>query len=95
MVNNKKENEEENTSNDYSANHKKKGTFKKFKGPKKNMDLSKVECYNCHKMGHYQSHCPKKPRNKKRNRDQVNVVDEAPSKKNKTEEESKVKDLYY
>lgn len=40
-------------------------------------------------------HCPENPRNKKRNRDQANVVDEAPSKKNKIEEKSEVKDLYY
>ena len=46
-------------------------------------------------MGHYKSHCPRNPRNKKRNRNQANVTDEGPSKKNKTEEDSEVKDLYY
>jgi len=86
---------EENTSNAYSSHHKKKGNFKKFKGPKKTMDLCKVECYNCHKMGHYQSHYPENPRNKKRNMDQANFVDEGPLKKNKTGEESEVEDLYY
>lgn len=59
------------------------------------MDLSKVECYNFHKMGHYKSNCPRNPRSKKRDRDQANVTHEAPSKKNKTEEESEVKELYY
>lgn len=59
------------------------------------MDLSKVECYNCHKMGNYKSHCPENPRNKKRDGDQANVTDEAPSKKNETEEELEVKDLYH
>jgi len=43
LVNNKKE-EEENNSNAYSAHHNKKGTFKKFKGPKKKVYLSKIEC---------------------------------------------------
>lgn len=61
MVNNKKENEEENTLNAYSAHHKKKGTFKKFKEPKKKRNLFKAECYNFHKMGHYQSNFPKNP----------------------------------
>ena len=46
-------------------------------------------------MGHYKSHFPENPRNKKRDGDQANVIDEAPSNKNKTEEELKVKDLYY
>jgi hypothetical protein len=23
-------------------------------------DLSKIECFNCHKHGHYTSHCPDK-----------------------------------
>lgn len=58
------------------------------------MDLSKIECYNYHMMGHYKSHCPKNPKNKKREREHVNVADEDPPKKNKIEE-SEVKDLYY
>lgn len=62
LVNNK-EDEEEYISNAYSAHHKKKGTFKKFKGPKKKVDLSKIECYNCHKMGHYKNQCPENLRN--------------------------------
>ena len=45
-------------------------------------------------MGHYRSNCPENTRNKDRDKDQVNIVDEAPPKKNKTKE-SKVKDLYY
>jgi len=40
-----------------------------FKGPRKKVDLSKIECYNCHKMGHYKSHCSENPRNKKRERE--------------------------
>src|SRR5699024_8030539 len=65
LVNNK-ENEEENISNVDFTHHKKKGTFTKFKGPKKKVDLSKIECYHCHKMGHYKNQCPKNPRNKSR-----------------------------
>jgi len=71
---NNKEDEEENISNAYSAHHEKKGTFKKFKGPKKKVDLSKIKCYNCHKMGEYKSHCLESPRNKKREREYVNVI---------------------
>ena len=45
-------------------------------------------------MGHYKSHCPKNPRNKKRDRDQANIDNETPPKKSKTEE-LEVKDLHY
>jgi len=44
-------------------------------------------------MGHYRNDCPDNPRNKKRNKDHANVVDEGPTKKNKMEE-SEVKDLF-
>jgi len=87
LVNNKKEDEEDNISNAYSAHHKK-------KVPKKKIDLSKIECYNCHKMSHYKNQCPENPRNKKRDRKQANITDKAPPKKNKIEE-LEVKDLYY
>ena len=56
--------------------------------------MSKVECYQCHKLSHYRSDCPDTPRNKKRERDQANVVEEGSQKKNKTEE-SEIKDLRY
>lgn len=93
LANYKKEEDEDNSSYAYSANHKK-GGYTKFKGPKKKVDLSKVERYNCHKMGHYNSQCPENPRNKRREREHANVVDEAPPKKNKAEE-SEVKDIDY
>jgi len=80
-----KENEEEKISNDYSAHHKNNRTFKKYKGPISKVDLSNIECYNCHKMGHYRSNCPKNSRNKKKEREHANVVDEGPPKKNKME----------
>ena len=31
---------------------------KKRKGGKKNIDFSKVKCFQCHKMGHFASQCP-------------------------------------
>ena len=89
-----KENEEEKISNAISAHHKNTGTFKKSKGPGKKVDLSKIECYNCHKMGHYRSDCPKNPRNKKRERDHANIVEEEDPKKVKPEE-SDIRDLHY
>ena len=78
-----KENEEENISNAYFNHHKNKGIFKKFKVPRKIIDLSKIGCYNCHKMGHHRSNCPENPRNKRRDKDQANSADEGSSKKNK------------
>ena len=52
-------------SNAYSAHHKNKGNFKKCKGPRRKIDLSKIECYNCLNMGHYKSDCLDNPNNKK------------------------------
>ena len=80
-----KENEEEKVSNAYSAHHKK-GNFKKSSGPRRKVDMSKIECYQCHKMGHYKSDCLDNPKNKKRDKDHANVVEEGSSKKNETKE---------
>lgn len=82
----KKENGEENNSKAYSSHHKKKGTFNKFKGPKNKVDLSEIECSNCHKMGQYKNQCNENPRNRNRDRGQKNITNEAPTKKNKAEE---------
>jgi hypothetical protein len=41
---------------------------KKKNGGKKNIDFSKVKCFQCHKMGHFTSQCPKK---KKKNQPQI------------------------
>jgi len=52
LVSEKMEDEENGTSNAYSPHHKKKGLYRKFKGQNNKVDLSNIECYNCHKMGH-------------------------------------------
>ena len=56
--------------------------------------MSKIEFYQCHKMGHYKSDCPKNPKNKKRNRDQDNIVEEGSLKKNKAKDLD-IRDLHY
>ena len=68
----------EEVSNAYVAHHK--GTFKK-KGPKKKVDMSKIECYHCHKMGHYRSDCLDNPRSRKRGRDHANMAEKTSSPK--------------
>ena len=50
------------------------------KGPRKKFYMSEIECYQCHKKGHYKSDCPENPRNKKRGRDQANFAEEGDSK---------------
>jgi hypothetical protein len=46
-----------------------KGKGKKFHSKSdskgKNMDLSKVKCFHCHKHGHFTTNCPQKKKNKK------------------------------
>jgi hypothetical protein len=37
-----------------------KGKHKKKKDGKKNIEFSKVKCFQCHKMGHFSSQCPEK-----------------------------------
>ena len=64
----------EGVSNAYTAHHKR--NFKKSKGPKRKVDMSKVECYQCHKKGHYRGDCLDNPRNKKREKDQANIAEE-------------------
>ena len=81
----------EEVSNAYIDQHK--GNFKK-KGPRKKVDMSKIECYQCHKMRHYKSDCLNNPRNKKRERDHANVAEEASPKKVKPEESDR-RDLHY
>ena len=39
---------------------KRKGKAKKNKGGKKNLDMSKVKCFICHKQAHFASQCPDK-----------------------------------
>ena len=80
----------EEVSNAYVAHHK----GKRSKGPWKKVDMSKIECYQCHKKGHYKSDYPKNPRNKKRRRDQANFAEEGDLKKVKPKE-SNIRDLHY
>ena len=80
----------EEVSNAYVVHHK----GKRLKGPRKKVDMSKIECYQFHKKGHYKSDCLKNPRTKKRGRDQANFVEEGDSKKFKLEE-SDFRDLHY
>ena len=47
---------------------KSKGEAKKNKGGKKNLDISKVKCFICHKQGHFASECPNR---KKKNNTQM------------------------
>jgi hypothetical protein len=44
------------------------GKAKKKGGKNKDIDISKVKCFQCHKMGHFSSHCPEK---KKKNQPQM------------------------
>ena len=82
----------EEVSKSYVAHHK--GNFKK-KGPRKKVDMSKIECYRCHKMGHYRSECPNNPRNRKRERYHANMVEEESSPKRAKPEENDIRDLHY
>jgi hypothetical protein len=45
-----------------------KGKQKKTKGGKKNIEFSKIKCFQCHKMGHFASQCLEK---KKKNQLQM------------------------
>jgi len=76
-------------SNAYVVHHK----GKRSKGPRKKVNMSKIECYQCHKKDHYKSDCPENPKNKKRGRDQANLV-VGDSKKVKPEEPD-IRDLHY
>ena len=48
---------------------KSKGKAKRKKDGKKNLDVSKVKCFICHKQGHFASQCPN--REKKSNAEMV------------------------
>jgi len=56
--------------------------------------MSKLECYQFHKKGHYRSDCPDNPRNKKREIDHATITEEEDPKKDKPEE-SGIRDLHY
>ena len=56
--------------------------------------MSKIECYQCHKKGHYKSDFPNTSKNKKRDRDHANFSEEGDPKK-AMPEESDIRDLQY
>ena len=56
--------------------------------------MSNIECYHCHKMGHYRSECHDNPRNKKRERDHANEAEEEASPKRVKPEENDIRDLH-
>jgi hypothetical protein len=61
------------------------GNKKKFgsrKKPNQEKDMSKIQCFNCRKYGHYKNHCPEL--NKRKETHEASVVEERePSKKTK------------
>lgn len=67
MVSNPKE-----VSNYFFSHHKE----KRSKGRRKKVDMSQIECYQCHKKGHHKSDCLEDPKNKKRGRDQATLKKE-------------------
>ena len=56
--------------------------------------MSKIECHQCHNKGHYKSECTDNPKNKKKDRDYANIVEEGDPKK-VNPEESDIRDLHY
>jgi hypothetical protein len=62
---------------------------KKFglrKKPNQEKDMSKIQCFNCRKYGHYRNHCPELKKRKETNKASV-AEEREPSKKAKQERE--------
>ena len=67
-----------------SLTGKSKGKEKRKKDGKKNLDVSKVKCFICHKQGHFSSQCP--DRKKKSNTQMVGSTEVDEFNKNFDEE---------
>ena len=63
---------------------------------KKKKDMSKIQCYGCHKYGHYKRNCRKsKKDNNKRGREEAHIIEEVEEAEKKNSKKEEVKDLYY
>jgi hypothetical protein len=72
----------------YRAKFKKFRNKKKFdsrKKPKQEKDMSKIQCFNCRKYGHYRNHCPDLKKRKKTH-EAIILEEKEPSKKVKQDE---------
>jgi hypothetical protein len=61
-------------------NLKNKNKFGSRKKPNQEKDMSKIQCFNCQKYGHYRNHCPKL-RKKKETDEEIVAEEREPSKK--------------
>ena len=72
----------------YTTKFKKFKNKKKFnsrKKPNKEKDMSKIQCFNCQKYGHYKNHCPELKKMKETHEALV-AEEKEPSKKTKQDE---------
>jgi hypothetical protein len=72
----------------YTTKFKKFRNKKKFdsrKKPNQEKDMSKIQCFNCQKYGHYKNHCPELKKRKETHEAKV-VEEKEPSKKVKQDE---------
>jgi hypothetical protein len=51
------------------------GIPRKSKKPRRKRDMSKVQCFNCRKMGHYAAQCPHKHEKEKKKKHHAHAAD--------------------